>query len=195
MSEQRHNEQPAEPGPDEAQDTGEQESTLEAELAEARNRADEHYNQYLRTVAELDNTRKRAARDVEQAHRYALERIAGELLAVRDSLEMGLAAADGEAEAGQALRDGVEMTLRQLDQVFERFGIEIIDPQGEKFDPERHEAMATVPDPDAGADTVKEVVQKGGILNGRLLRPARVIVTVPRAEPQESGPEGGNEPD
>lgn len=182
MSDKQDNGAAPEPGagaPEPEQDP------LEAELAEARARAEDNWNQYLRAAAELENTRKRARRDVEQAHRYALERFAAELLAVRDSLEMGLAAAADDGDTAATLRDGMQVTLRQLDQVLERFGVEIVDPAGRRFDPEHHEAMAVVPDPDAEPDTVVQVVQKGGLLNGRLLRPARVIVA--RAA-EEEGP-------
>lgn len=142
-------------------------------VAELQAKADEHWAQYLRAAAELDNTRKRAARDVESAHRYALERIAADLAPVRDSLEMGLAAAGDDAGP---LKDGVEMTLKQFDQALARHGIEVVDPAGAPFDPERHEAMQTVPTADAEPGTVVQVVQKGFVLNGRLVRPARVLV-------------------
>ena len=158
-----------------AQADGEQDER-EAALAEAEAKAEDNWNQYLRAVAELENTRKRAARDVENAHRFAIERFAAELLSVKDSLEMGLnAASDAKDQAG-ALLEGTEMTLKQLSQVFEKFGITELDPRGEKFDPEQHEAMATQPSAEAEPDTVLTVVQKGYLLNGRVLRPARVLV-------------------
>ena len=153
-------------------DEGESQSELEA----AREKAEDNWNQYLRAVAELENTRKRASRDVEQARRFAIERFAADLLAVKDSLEMGLnAAADANDKAG-ALVEGTEMTLKQLSQVFDKFGITELDPKGEKFDPEQHEAMATQPSSEAEPDTVLTVVQKGYLLNGRVLRAARVLV-------------------
>ncbi|HEX7030328.1 MAG TPA: nucleotide exchange factor GrpE [Gammaproteobacteria bacterium] len=155
------------------------EESLEASLAAANEKAEDNWNQYLRAVAELDNTRKRAARDIEQARRFAIERFAADLLAVKDSLEMGLnAATDSQDQAG-ALLEGTEMTLKQLAQVFEKFGITEIDPKGEKFDPEQHEAMATQPSAEAEPDTVLTVVQKGYLLNGRVLRAARVLVARP----------------
>jgi molecular chaperone GrpE len=129
-------------------------------------------------MAEMENLRKRAQRDVEQARKFAVERFAGELLNVRDSLEMGLAAASeaqGEDQVTR-LREGKEMTLKQLDGVFEKFGLEVIDPVGDVFNPELHEAMAMQPSADHKPDTVISVVQKGYLLNGRLLRPARVLV-------------------
>ena len=136
--------------------------------------AEEHKDNYLRALAELDNVRKRATRDVEAARRYGLERFATELLPVRESLEAGIAAAAEGSD--NPLLDGSEATLRLLDAVLERFGISEIDPLGEPFDPEKHEAMTMQPSSDAEPDSVLTVVQKGYQLNDRLLRPARVIV-------------------
>jgi len=148
--------------------------TLEAELAEARVRADEHWNSYLRAVAETDNVRKRAQREVEAAGRYAIERFAAELLEVRDSLELGIGA--GATAKPARLLEGMEATLRLLDKAFEKSGLAVVDPAGQPFDPEFHEAMATQPSADQPPGTVLAVVQKGYLLNGRLLRPARVLV-------------------
>jgi len=148
--------------------------TLEAELAEARARADENWNSYLRAVAETDNVRKRAQRDVEGASRYAIDRFAAELLEVRDSLELGVAA--GASADASRLLEGMEATLRLLDKAFEKSGLSVIDPVGQPFNPEFHEAMATQPSPDQPPGSVLAVVQKGYMLNGRLLRPARVLV-------------------
>jgi len=147
-------------------------------LAEALAQAEENRNNYLRVAAELENQRKRAQRDLEQAHKFAIERFAGELLAVKDSLEMGLAAAqEAKAEDTVAtLLEGKAMTLKQLSGAFEKFGIEEINPAGGPFDPALHEAMATVPSAEQAPGTVLTVVQKGYTLNGRLLRPARVLV-------------------
>jgi molecular chaperone GrpE len=143
-------------------------------LAAAEARADENWNRYLRAAADAENVRKRAARDIENAHRYALENFGKDLLAVKDSLEMGIQAA-GNADAATLL-EGKEATLKLLATTFERFGIEEIDPQGEAFDPEFHEAMTMQPSADAPPGTVLTVVQKGYRLNGRLLRPAMVVV-------------------
>jgi len=148
--------------------------TLEAELAEARARADEHWSSYLRAVAETDNVRKRAQRDVESASRYAIERFAAELLDVRDSLELGIAA--GASAEPARLLEGMEATLRLLNRAFEKSGLSVVDPAGQPFNPEFHEAMATQPSADQPAGTVLAVVQKGYLLNGRLLRAARVLV-------------------
>ena len=148
--------------------------TLEAELADARAKADENWTSYLRAVAEADNVRKRAQRDVEAASRYAIERFAAELLDVRDSLELGVAAGPGADNA--RLLEGMEATLRLLNKAFEKSGLGLLDPVGQPFNPEFHEAMATQPTADQAPGTVLAVVQKGYVLNGRLLRPARVLV-------------------
>jgi molecular chaperone GrpE len=144
------------------------------ELAAARAKADDHWQAYLRAVAETENVRKRAARDVEAASRYAIERFAGELLEVRDSLELGIAAGAGSDPA--RLVEGMEATLRLVNRAFEKSGISVLDPAGQAFNPEFHEAMATQPSAELAPGTVLAVVQKGYLLNGRLLRPARVVI-------------------
>lgn len=148
---------------------------LSQQLAEARKKADENWSQYLRAVAEQDNLRKRAERDLENAHKYALERFALELLPVKDSLEMGLAAA-GTADAAK-LKEGTELTLRMLTAAMEKFNVREVNPQGEKFNPELHQAMSLQPREDMEPDHVAVVVQKGYVLNDRLIRPALVIVS------------------
>jgi molecular chaperone GrpE len=157
-----------------------EEKSPEAALEQAQAKADENWNLYLRAAAELDNVRKRAARDVEHAHKFALENFGRELLAVVDSLEMGLAAADN-ADA-EALREGSEATCKLLKTTLERFGITEVDPAGEPFDPEMHEAMSMLPSESVEPGSVAQVIQKGYALNGRLLRPARVMVA---AEPPQ----------
>jgi molecular chaperone GrpE len=149
-------------------------ATLRQQLDEAQAAAVQGREQVLRAAAELENIRKRAARDIEQAHRYALERFAQDLLPVADSLELGVANASGADAA--SLAAGQEATLRLLASAFVKFAIQPIDPAGERFDPERHEAMAMLPSATAEPDSVLQVVQRGYQLNGRLLRPARVIV-------------------
>lgn len=144
------------------------------ELSALRDKAAENWDKYLRAVAELDNVRKRAARDVENARKFALERFASELLAVRDSLEMGLASA--ATASVEDLREGSQATLQQLAATLERFGVTEVDPEGEPFDPAVHEAMTVQPSPEVEPGTVVAVYQKGYLLNGRLLRPARVVV-------------------
>ena len=148
-----------------------------SDAAQLRALADENWDRYLRAAAELDNVRKRAARDMENARKYALERFATELLAVRDSLEMGLQAAEAAGVAD--LIEGNRATLKQLASTMERFGVTEVDPLGEPFDPTLHEAMTVQPSAEVEPDTVLNVFQKGYTLNGRLLRPARVVVAAP----------------
>jgi molecular chaperone GrpE len=150
---------------------------LVKQLEEAQKQAEEYRDQMLRMQAELDNQRKRSAREVENAHKYALEKFAKELLGVRDSLELGVAAAR-EADADvEKLREGKELTLKMLEQAMDKFSIEAVDPTGDKFDPELHQAMTMQPSQDHPANTVLQVIQKGYTLNGRLIRPAMVIVS------------------
>lgn len=152
-------------------------------LTVAQAKADENWDKYLRTAAELENVRKRAARDVEKAHKFSLERIVADLLEVRDSLEMALSS--GEQSTIENLKEGNETTLKLLVAVMQRYGVEDIDPLGEPFDPNRHEAMTMQPSTDAEPDSVLTVFQKGYALNGRLLRPARVVVAAAPAEGAE----------
>lgn len=153
-------------------------SVLEQALATAESKAQENRADYLRALAELENIRKRAQRDVENAHRYGLEKFAQELLAVKDSLEMGLEAGQkgGQIDA-KALLAGKEATLQLLARSFEKFSIAEIDPVGAPFDPKFHEAIAMQPSATAEPNSVLQVIQKGYRLNDRLLRPARVIVS------------------
>ena len=148
---------------------------LQQALAEAEERANSNREKYLRALAELDNLRKRAQRDIEAANRYGLEKFAAELLPVKDSLEAAVQSA--RRAEGSALREGQEATLKLLSQALERIGVRVIDPAGEPFDPERHEAMMTEESATAEPNSVLRVVQPGYELNGRLLRPARVIVS------------------
>jgi len=150
---------------------------LSALLEDARGKADEHWDQCLRLQAELDNLRKRAERDVASAHKFALERFAAELLPVRDSLEMGLAAFETEGADPEKLREGVELTLQMLTSAMGKFEIREINPRDERFNPEFHQAMSLQERDDVEPNTVVTVVQKGYLLNERLLRPAMVIVS------------------
>src|SRR6266436_3874839 len=147
---------------------------LQQALGAAEERARNNWEQYLRAVAELDNVRKRAQRDIEAANRYGLEKFASELLPVKDSLELAVQNA-ARADAS-SLREGQEATLQLLARALEKLGVSMIDPLGEPFDPERHEAMMTRESGTAEPNSVLEVVQPGYELNGRLLRPARVVV-------------------
>jgi molecular chaperone GrpE len=155
---------------------------LRQALAEAEERARSHWEQYLRAVAELDNVRKRAQRDIEAANRYGLEKFAAELLPVRDSLELAVQTADSRELDARSLREGQQATLQLLAKALERLGVTPIDPVGEPFDPTRHEAMLAQESAGARPNTVLQVVQPGYELNGRVIRPARVVVAKARAE-------------
>ena len=176
----------AEAGAAEAGETAAQaapEGELTQLLEDARSKADEHWDQLMRTRAELDNLRKRSQRDLENAHKFALERFSQELLQVWDSLELGHQAAQDEGADVAKLREGTELTLKLLTDVMNKQGVEQIDPQDQPFDPEFHQAMTMQERDDVPANTVVGVVQKGYTLNGRLLRPAMVMVSKGGAAP------------
>ncbi len=147
---------------------------LAARLAAAEARAEQARDAQLRAAAEMENLRRRAAREVEAARQFGAERLAAGLLPVLDSLELGLKAA-GEADAA-TLKEGQQATLRLLVKALESSGVTEVDPAGLPFDPAQHEAIVAQPTAERAPDTVLEVVQKGYVLNGRLLRPARVVV-------------------
>jgi len=156
---------------------------LRVELEAAEERAKTHWEQYLRALADVDNVRKRAAKDLESTRQFAVEKFAQDLIGVKDSLELGIATfqKDGAGKADVAsLVDGQNATLRLLAKAFEKAQIEEINPEGQPFNPELHEAMMAQP-ADAPANTVLSVIQRGYVLNGRLLRPARVVVSAPRS--------------
>ncbi|MCW8882883.1 MAG: nucleotide exchange factor GrpE [Sedimenticola sp.] len=146
-------------------------------LEDARAKADSHWDQLVRTQAQMDNLRKRHERDLENAHKFALERFVSELLPVRDSLEMGLIAANEENSTIDHLREGTELTLKLFCDTMDKFNVAQINPEGEPFDPELHQAMSMMPRSDVPPNTVVMVVQKGYTLNGRLVRPAMVMVS------------------
>ena len=157
-----------------------------AELREALSRAEataaDNWNRYLRSVAEMENVRKRATRDIEAARRAGVEKLATELLVIADTLEMGLES--GATASAESLLAGKEATLRLLLAAFEKFNIEVVDPTGYRFDPQLHEAMSMQPSNTAEPNSVLVVLQKGYRIGERLLRPARVIVA---GEPVVSG--------
>jgi molecular chaperone GrpE len=150
--------------------------TLQRELEQALAKAEENWGLYLRAQAELQNFRKRSERDLSNAHKFALEKFVGELLPVKDSLEMGISAAAEAADVGKLL-EGTELTLKMLTSVLEKSGISEVNPLGERFNPELHEAMAMQPSEQTQPNTVLQVIQKGYLLNDRLVRPAMVIVS------------------
>jgi molecular chaperone GrpE len=145
-------------------------------LEDARSQADEHWDQVVRTRAEMDNLKKRHQRELENAHKFGLEKFVGELLGVWDSLEMGYNAARENHDV-EKLLEGTELTLKMLGDAMSKFGVEQIDPEGQPFDPQVHQAMGMVPTDDVPPNTVVQVVQKGYALNGRLVRPAMVMVS------------------
>jgi len=156
-------------------------------LEDARAKADEHWNQLLLAKAETENVRRRARQDTENAHKFALEKFALELLPVKDSLEMGLAAVNSDKEASSEdtvahLKEGTELTLKMLVTAMEKFGIEAVDPTGDTFDPALHQAMAMQESADHNPNTVMAVMQKGYKLNDRLIRPAMVVVSKPASQ-------------
>ncbi|MEL7448356.1 MAG: nucleotide exchange factor GrpE [Pseudomonadota bacterium] len=147
---------------------------------ELKRQAEDNWARYMRTAAELDNLRKRSTRDLEHARKYGHEKFAAEMLTVKDSLELGLAAAkenaDKESSGVESLVEGTEMTLKMMEQALAKFGVEAVQPLDQPFNPELHEAMAMLEAPNVAPNTVLQVVQTGYQINGRLLRPARVIV-------------------
>ncbi|KAA6185153.1 nucleotide exchange factor GrpE [Thiohalocapsa marina] len=150
-------------------------------LEDARAKVDQSQDQLLRTRAEMENMKRRQAKELENAHKFALEGFVKELLPVRDSLELGLAAAqESEGDVAQLLSkllEGTELTLKQLGDVMGKFGIERVHPDGEPFNPEYHQAMSMQPRADLPPNTVTAVIQSGYLLNGRLVRPALVMVS------------------
>ncbi len=162
-----------------AQDQKETDSTLDQlkqELVQARAKAEENWNNLLRSKADLENLRKRSQRDLENAHKYSIEKFATELLPVKDSLELGLDHSSEETSA-EKLHEGMELTLKMFKQLMEKFQIEEIDPKGEPFDPKKHQAMTMQDNSELAPNTILAVMQKGYTLNDRLLRPAMVIVS------------------
>ena len=143
---------------------------LQTDLIDANDRA-------LRAQAEAQNTKRRAEQDIEKARKFALERFCNELLPVVDNLERALEAGSGGEEAVKPIAEGVELTLKSFLDVLKKFNLEPVDPEGEPFDPQLHQAMSMVENPDVEPNTVLSVMQKGYTLNGRLIRPAMVLVS------------------
>lgn len=149
---------------------------LKARLTAAEAKATESWDRMLRATAELDNIRRRNEREMDSFRKYASERLLGDLLAVADSLDMGLSAAEAPAAELKAVVDGTRLTQKQLLQVLDKHGVKIVDPQGQVFDPDQHEAVAMVPSAQVAPQHVVSVMQKGYRLHDRVLRPARVVV-------------------
>jgi molecular chaperone GrpE len=184
MQEQKEAEQQLEGGgtaEGNAPEAAQTQPNLQELLQKAEQAAQEHREAWLRAKADAENIRRRAQTDIANAHKYALENFAGELLAVRDSLEAALATGNSAVET---LRSGVELTLKQLSGAFEKAAIRQINPMGEKFDPHRHQSISMV-EADAEPNTVIAVLQKGYSLHERVIRPALVSLAKPRSAPEQ----------
>lgn len=152
---------------------------LENKLNEAETAMNEYKNAVLRSQAEMENMRRRLERDVSNAHKYSLEKFINELLPVMDGLERGLAIEVGDNEFAKRMHEGLEMTRSLMLKTLEKFAVKQVDPLGEPFNPELHQAISMQSDPSVAANTVINVMQKGYLLNDRLIRPALVIVSKP----------------
>lgn len=164
----------------EAEMKAEEEALVQAEddligrIEAAEKKAAENWDLLLRTKAEMENLRRRTQKDLENAHKFGIEKFVTELLPVMDSMELGLAAEEASVES---LREGMTLTMNMVSQMFEKFNIKTIDPINEKFDPEQHQAMSAQPSDEVEPNTVVAVMQKGYLLNERLVRPAMVMVS------------------
>ncbi|TMN89407.1 nucleotide exchange factor GrpE [Pseudoalteromonas phenolica] len=150
---------------------------LYLELEAAKQTIADQKDSVVRAAADVENMRRRAAQDVEKAHKFALEKFANELLPVIDNLNRAIEFSDRENETLKPVLEGVEMTLKSFEDAVAKFGVETVNPQGETFNPEFHQAMSIQPSNDVAPNTVLAVMQKGYTLNGRLLRPAMVMVS------------------
>lgn len=161
---------------------------LQAELEKTRTEATENLDRFLRAKAEAENIRKRGELDVAATRKYAIERFASEIVAVRDSLELArmVELPPDTSPAVQKMHEGLDLTLKLLDNVFQKFGLSLVDPQGQKFDPEHHQAISMVDTAETPPNHVVSVFQKGFLLNDRLLRPAMVVVARGPSEPENT---------
>ncbi|WP_368223240.1 nucleotide exchange factor GrpE [Aeromonas sp. s4] len=171
--------QPVEPTDVDSEVTAEQAriAELEAQLEAAQQASLEERERAIRAVAEMENLRRRAAQDVEKAHKFALEKFAAELLPVLDNLERAIELADKENDTLKPMIEGVELTLKSMQSGVAKFGLVALDPTNQPFDPNAHQAMSMVPSADVAPSTVIAVMQKGYELNGRVIRPAMVMVS------------------
>lgn len=177
-------EQAAEPGKDKpAAESRIQE--LEQQLQAALAASAENLDKFLRAKAETENIRRRAEIDMANAHKYAIERFAAEMLAVRDSLELAKTVDLKDSKVVERVWEGLDLTLKLMDAALQKFALTVIDPQGQRFDPEKHQAMSVIETDEMAPNHVLKVVQKGYLLNNRLLRPAMVIVSKAKAEDSE----------
>ncbi len=160
---------------------------LQNQLEEAQKKTQDNWDKALRAQAEMENMKRRTQKDLENAHKFGLEKFAKELLGVIDSLELGIQAVAGDSPEAAKLKEGSELTLKQFEAVFKKFNIEALDATGKPFNPEQHQAMSMQPSNEHAPNTVLNVFQKGYLLNGRLLRPAMVVV----AKADEQRPDDG----
>jgi molecular chaperone GrpE len=159
---------------------------LQEQLQQSQQQAAANLDKAIRTMAEMENLKKRVQKDLDDERKYGLAKFAKELLSVLDSLELGLQAANGDSPEIVKLREGSELTIKQFESVFAKFNIETVDPIGQAFNPELHQAMVMQPSATAQPNTVLNVFQKGYVLNGRLLRPAMVVVAKADDKPADS---------
>ncbi|BBB24412.1 molecular chaperone GrpE [Isorropodon fossajaponicum endosymbiont JTNG4] len=152
------------------------EDDLQEQLIQAQQSAKDNWGKLLRSQAEMENLKRRNAKDVENAHKFALDGFVKALLEVKDSLSMGIKTAQEEKATVKHIVEGLEMTNKVFLSTLEKFGVEIINPEGETFNPELHEAVTMIPMLDKDSNSVLEVIQFGFTLNGRLVRPAMVVV-------------------
>ena len=162
--------------PQAADEKDETDESMEQQLAKAQVTIKDYWDQMMRLRAEIENNRKRAERDIENAHKYALKNFVENLLPVIDSMEMGQTAAAADNATLESIREGSALTVDMFVQALQKNGLEQVDPLGEKFDPERHQAISMIDVENAKSNTVVEVMQKGFLLNDRLVRPAMVVV-------------------
>ncbi len=162
--------------PQAADNNDEVNDSIPEQLEKAQQTIKDYWDQMMRLRAEIDNNRKRAERDVENAHKYALKGFVENLLPIMDSMEMGQTAAEADNATLESIREGFALTFNLLIQVLEKNGLEQIDPVGEEFDPEKHQAISMIEAENTESNTVIEVMQKGFLLNDRLVRPAMVVV-------------------
>ncbi len=169
-------ESPGETGATADGEDGEAELSMEQQLEQAQATIKDYWDQMVRLRAEMENNRKRAERDVQNAHKYALKNFTEALLPVVDSMEMGMVAGEAENASLDSIREGSELTMSMFVQILEKQGLTEVNPVGEKFNPEQHQAISMVEDENAESNTVISVMQKGFMLNDRLVRPAMVVV-------------------
>ena len=170
---------------DHSADSEETVESLKLKLDEAEKKATDNWDQMLRIKADMDNLRRRTQRDLENAHKFAIEKFVAELLPVMDSMELGLDAAAHDSSTIESLKEGTELTLNMLKTALQKFNIVEIHPHGEQFDPELHQAMSIQESAEMDHNTVMAVMQKGYLLNDRLVRPAMVMVSKTPVENSE----------